>query len=127
MGGGGGGRARMRAATVYTTRMESNRDQFATAISPKRGPLETWRTHPRPRSVCRARMCTYHVRYAYYTHHFLDGQDAFAGLESIEDRFGRTHSVAGMPAGTLPEKKNGGDTAFVHRGIRAYSGCHSTG
>lgn len=45
-----------------------------------------------------------------------------SGLESIEDRFGRTHSaVAEMPAGTLPEKreKRWGENVCAPR-IRAY-------
>lgn len=58
-----------------------------------------------------------------------------SGLESIEDRFGRTHSaVAEMPAGTLPEKreKRWGENVCAPR-IRAYlplsgwKGAHISG
>lgn len=123
--GGRRGGAYARGHTRQFIRLEWNRIEINSPPRFRRNVYNLlkrwWRTHPRP-TLCLPRTHVLRVLHAPFP-----GQDAFAGLESIEDRFGRTHSVAGMPAGTLPEKKKGGDTAFVHRGIRAYSGCHSTG
>lgn len=84
---------------------DSNRDQFAVAISPKRGLLNAY---------------TPTFTLCVHTHDF--SAKMCSGLESIEDRFGRTHSaVAEMPAGTLPEKreKRWGENVCAPR-IRAY-------
>lgn len=110
-------------ATVYTTRIEIN--------SPPRfrRNVDSWtRTHVHALfdASCARTRCV-------HTHDFP--AKMCSGLESIEDRFGRTHSaVAEMPAGTLPEKreKRWGENVCAPR-IRAYlplsgwKGAHISG
>lgn len=113
---GGGWGARMRAGrrdSLY----DSSRDQFAAANSPKLlWTLERVHTHVRALFDARTHRVHVHARFP--------GQDA---SESIEDRFGRTHSVvAEMPAGTLPEKRErekvGGGLCTAYSGVAATLG-----
>lgn len=99
---------------------DSNRDQFAAAISPKRGLLNAY-TYPRSRSVRRI-MCTHTLR----AHARFPGQDVFGvGVDRRSIRshaFGRCRDASWHVAREEREKVGGERLCTAYSGVSATLG-----